>query len=545
MKLNPSLLASAQEAFDAAPTFASCWNARGLYDPLRFVLRLRPDIHRELDSFEGVGAVTASLTFSQAQAFSTFFHETIHWWQHVGSTYGLLSSLLYPAQSHLNHKYLLRIISELGPQKSIKKLNESRMGSKGHIDEAINIAINNWHDLEFFRRVTVDPQGMSTYVENPYFESVGHSYKITASAVLWLLSSTMDPKLEFLPDPRDWDSHFRTLRDKKEPGFYYRSPVMVPPIGAREIFEGQARFSQIQYLHTASSGSLAWRDFDDLGMLGGVYRTAFDFYLKKTGTDWPDSPNSSVVALFLLFCDLAINPGEGFPIGIVHFPSFIHSLDPGLRFLALCLIVREKHPKLTTAIQRYSREEYFQITNLLSKEAVDVSPAQIGRTIEFWVEKSAECKRILQEDRTFEFSPGNLPIRVFFARFLRFQLQKMQTPEFFCWPGWWAAGAHGRVGEFASVFEENGALFVDKADGDVYPRVFPGRTEAALQGTFDDFHAWSASYELVRQWVVEDGPFDYNFSWLTSKYSRSEMAEWASRYFEQSIGVHPDKFRIL
>ena len=34
------------------PNLRSCFNARGYYDPLRFVVRLRPDIRRRLEALE-------------------------------------------------------------------------------------------------------------------------------------------------------------------------------------------------------------------------------------------------------------------------------------------------------------------------------------------------------------------------------------------------------------------------------------------------------------------------------------------------------------
>jgi hypothetical protein len=45
------------------------------------------------------GIVTEAINFDGLQAFSTYLHETIHWWQHVGSTIGLLRSLAARGES--------------------------------------------------------------------------------------------------------------------------------------------------------------------------------------------------------------------------------------------------------------------------------------------------------------------------------------------------------------------------------------------------------------------------------------------------------------
>lgn len=155
---------------------------------------------------------------------------------------------------------------------------------------------------------------------------------------------------------------------------------------------------------------------------------------------------------------------------------------------------------------------------------------------------------LLEEDKTFDFALGNLPVRVFLARLIRLQIDKAVTPEFFCWPGIWMTTAkdNGITPETAlSLFEEHRALFLDKEDGDVYPRTFTDRDEKTVLETFNTFYSWVVTYELTRQWLVGDGDFDYNFSWLTSKYTQSEIETWASGIFEDAFGIPANGFRIV
>jgi hypothetical protein len=75
-----------------ALTLNACLNSHGLYDPLHFVLRLSPEIHRKIAALQ-TGIVTGTIGFEGFRAYSTYVHETIHWWQHIGSVTGLMLSL--------------------------------------------------------------------------------------------------------------------------------------------------------------------------------------------------------------------------------------------------------------------------------------------------------------------------------------------------------------------------------------------------------------------------------------------------------------------
>src|ERR1043165_3846329 len=89
---------------------------RGLYSPMQFVVRLRQDYHELLNSGPTGVLKPGDVSTEALFAFSTFFHETVHWWQHIGSTTGLMLTLAYPAQSHVNHRYLLNTLQTFGPR---------------------------------------------------------------------------------------------------------------------------------------------------------------------------------------------------------------------------------------------------------------------------------------------------------------------------------------------------------------------------------------------------------------------------------------------
>src|ERR1700686_3918424 len=91
---------------EAPATFAACLNAHGLYNTLQFVLRLSPRVHELLDAVPSGVYAAGEIDAETIQAYSTYLHETVHWWQHMGSTTGLIFSLCYPSQSHANGEHL-------------------------------------------------------------------------------------------------------------------------------------------------------------------------------------------------------------------------------------------------------------------------------------------------------------------------------------------------------------------------------------------------------------------------------------------------------
>ncbi len=546
MKLNKNILRD-QWASEYTEDYRSCLNARGLYDSMQFVLRLRPDLHHLLDRVESGIAKSGDYDFETIQAFSTYFHETVHWWQHSGSISGLILSLTYPSQAHINHAELKRYIELTGPVKSIaayNRLNAKEVNPGDEEFKTINVILNNFHDIEFFKYRVIVPGTARQFSLDPLFESVGHSFFIAYSSFINLLSSCFDRELEFLPKADEWHKGFRDLSDNKVDGYFYGSNIELPSVGLKDIYEGQARFSQLQYLYFAYGGNLTWDDFDEMGMLSGVYYRAFSSFLELTESERPESIDSPLVALFLLVLDLAMNPSDGFPFEIMHYESFIESVDPGIRFMFLCRMVALRHPELKGYITEYSSSEYFEASKLLSDAIVCPSPLESASLISEWSENKPSLIKLMEEESTFDFSDENQPIRLIFSRFIRYQKDKLKNPAFFCWPGVYAAGTKCSEAGLR-LFNEHEALFKDKPDGDIYPRVFPDKNKELVQVAFDKFYSWVATYDLCRQWIINDGDFSYDYWWLTSKYSMDELEAWASSHFEFVFGVKPQNFKVV
>ena len=456
---------------------------------------------------------TNQVPFDKVQAFSTLLHETIHWWQHIGSTAGLLLSLGSPVQIHSSFPQLQIFLRSVGPKKSILKFASTKDATRysPEVMQATNIIVNNYKDVSFFQIIAMRPdliekRGIGT---DPFFESVGHSYYITYSNAVHLLAQLFDPQFTFLPDARTWESAFAILRDKRLEGHYHGSPIRVSPLGLREIFEGQARFAQLQYLHFGTGGKFDWDDACKAGMLSAVYVAGFEMFLRLSESEYPNSIHSPSVGLFMVVCDIAMNAGEGFPLPLRSPPTIISDSDAGMRFTFFCRMIAVKAPHLKTAIRDYSHEEYMQVTEELCSYLRTPAPLEIARTVVNWSNSKDKLKALMEEDRIFRFSATNMPLRFLFARYLAYNRDKARYPEILCWPGAWMAGE--RIsGDSEMIYRRNQALFVDKEDDDgIFPIYVPGRDHDSVDETFNQFYDWIVNYDLISQWIDIEDSFKY------------------------------------
>jgi hypothetical protein len=513
MRLTPELLNAGRRA--PVPVFSATTKAHGLYSTNQFVLRLSPLIHQTLMRVEPGITTNGNIGLDGAQAMSTYLHETIHWWQHIGSTYGFIFGLIYPAQAHATFNDLKQLIAGDGFKKSVVEQGD-RLSTRGPtgwgtLAGISNIIINNHFDLEVFRLFTFSPDTAKTLAKNPRFEAVGHALYMTYSHTIGVLASSVDEEFKALPDFRQWKDGFDRLRDAKERGYYYGSNIELWPIGSLEIFEGQARFSQIQYLSHACGHNLDWNSYASIGMLDGVYVRSFKHFLELTGYEWPERVDDPLVSLFLLVCDLAINPGSGFPVTIApNFATFIDDVNPGARFAIFCRLIAWKFPTMKDAIRLHSREEYVELTGELADAYKDFPPLFLSELCAAWFSIKGPLAHLRGEYETYKFDPKNYVIRHLFGHFLALQEDKFEAPEFFCWPGAHMAGEN-LSNRSVHLFEKHGALFVDKEDDDsVFPRMQKGRGEEVVDDVFQNFYATNVTYDLVTQWINEPGPFRYD-----------------------------------
>jgi len=243
-----------------APSFEASLNAHGMYETMRFVLRLSPRNHELVDAMSSGQRIGSEISLEALHAYSTYLHETVHWWQHVGSTSGLLLSLSYLGQSHSTISFLREVLATFGRKKSLLRWTDKVLRAEGDSAQAklasANTAVNNALDAEYYRAYAFSPKtAIQWMIEEPHFECVGHTYHIVYGQLLGMLQAAVDRDSVALPDGDAWEKHFLRLRDDRIEGFYWRSPVRVPRVGLHAVYEGQARFIQLQFLNGAQGAA--------------------------------------------------------------------------------------------------------------------------------------------------------------------------------------------------------------------------------------------------------------------------------------------------
>ncbi|PXX08226.1 hypothetical protein C8R27_14518 [Nitrosomonas ureae] len=281
-----------------------------------------------------------------------------------------------------------------------------------------------------------------------------------------------------------------------------------------------------------------------LQLQSGIYVEAFDAFLKLSESEWPEDLCDPLVGLFLLICDLAINPTRGLPLDIESFDDFILDVDVGVRFTRLCLAVKEL-PHLKDVIQEYSRKEYLEVSTELTQLTGYDHPLTGCWAVKQWYKDAPGLEKLMEEHRTFEFDHSNQPIRVFVSHFVAFCVDKYEYPEFFCWPGIFMSG-NGGMKDVREIWLRHLSLFSDRGDKNgVYPRRWPNRSETAVMQTFERFYGTMALYDLTRQWVLKDGPFVCDYCWISENYSQDHANAWANNTMKQVYNVTLDDFEIV
>ena len=520
--------------------FKAVLSAHGLYNSEQFVLRLSPLNHRLLNE-ANIGASATLTTYSPEllRAFSTYLHETIHWWQHVGTTTGVVLSLCYPNQTHGNLKFLSEWSSMVKPTKSIKSwAMQGELSGSTHANKAqsnANIITNNAVDLDFFKLWLMCPGEESHIYHDPYFESQGHCFNIAYSTLLNNLSPDLDPNFNKLPDPRVWENRFHDLALREVFGYFYQSPIVRRKVGVVELFEGQASFCQMQFI-AGAQGVTQLSDFREMGMLHGVYERAFLKFLEITNIGEPESVRDPVVSLFMMICDLSVNPVEGFPCDIVDFERFVHAADPGLRFEILCNTVSKDPRKFRNRFKRLDGNEYASVSRELMENAGLMHPEAGWEQVACWLEDEL-FEQLMTERTSCSFSHKNLVQRVILSNFLAISCDRKKHPEFFCWPGYWMSEG-GQEAWCRELWLKNLSLFSDQEDnGGIFIRNFPNAKKADLEQTLNLFFGNNLFYNLTRQWILDDGPFSYGFSWLSENYAEKDWQTAADRLFRSQYGI--------
>lgn len=307
-------------------------------------------------------------------------------------------------------------------------------------------------------------------------------------------------------------------------------------LGIKAIYEGQAIFNQLQYLAISLKDELSFQDCESAGMLHGVYYEAFNFFIETTTFQKPDNFLNSEVALFLLVCDVAINPTNGFPFDIYDYENFTIKNDPGMRFTIMCYFILENKIDFTNSIIKYSKDEYLNISKKLSDCLGSYSPNESGELIQKWMSK-VEIKELLKEESNSKFLNNHLHIRLIFSKYLRFQKDKYINPNIFCWIGYHLKSENKNI-DVAKIFHRHQVLFQVAPDNEVKPTVFKHLDKDNTIETFNMFYRDNMFDDLILKWIYEEGEFQFDYGWLTKKHDderKKSLKEYFKFIFDFSI----------
>lgn len=89
-----------------------------------------------------------------------------------------------------------------------------------------------------------------------------------------------------------------------------------------------------------------------------------------------------------------------------------------------------------------------------------------------------------------------------------------------------------------NIFLSNLSLFTDKRDDDgVFLRDFPGKDPEGARKMFNAFYGHNMIFDVMRQWIMEPGPFDFSFGEIVMRPDIRENEKWIRDQFVKFSGV--------
>jgi hypothetical protein len=133
-----------------------------------------------------------------------------------------------------------------------------------------------------------------------------------------------------------------------------------------------------------------------------------------------------------------------------------------------------------------------------------------------------------------------------FSKFYRFQEDKMEYPNVFCWFGYHAHSKNGNIdfNTVDSLYQKHHALFIDDYDGEIKPVIFAGKNERDIKESFNIFYEFNLFYDLIQKWVDQEGEFKFDYKWLANSRSESFIPH-VKKLFEDYFKFSLDDIKTL
>jgi hypothetical protein len=517
------------------------YRALGRFDRYTLVLWLHRDVASDLDTQGGkLPSFEVALPDSpQQRSFSTHLHETIHFWQSVGSTTGFLFSLSDSTAT-------CSVVEDLNFAAHKFKPILNTIPADLPSDHRLRQACLTWQDIKYGCAMLDDPVATceSLQDDSSDFSSLGHSLLSLCVNTAARLGEAFDPRYEGLLDPTSWLTAYDQLVSAQRSGFE-RGGIVQVPLGMRALLEGQARVSEIQHRNFTQRAS-TWAQVKSEGWLKGIYGRAFEMYLKLAEVSEPESPQDSTVNLFLLLCDIALNPAVGYAEPIDPTREFVHDFHPGIRFMKLCrAILRDK-----TLVQQCGSPSvrlYESMSSKLCAEFGWKTPQQIARTLLDRWDRSEAGYELAEQQHTRNYGKTDVHRRYLIGEHRSFLETRAQIPHFFCWPAWELLVFDDDL-EYAENINQilgfHRPPFTADAEHGVNTVEIQRLSEEERPRFVSNYFATIALYDLCRQWMDQSMEFDWTgFVWKRP-LTTTDIDRLKNR-FDSTFGVSLDSIHPI
>lgn len=525
----------------------------GRFDPLLSVVQLSPAVSEALGTQDGalpnIGCEAAGSIGTRAYA--TSLHETIHWWQHIGSSVGLLSGLTTAAQAALCIKYMADLGQE-APKPLVGALQAGRFRPATEDHPAWKAALC-YRELELGNTFLVSPQHALFRVQrDPFlYESIGASICMHAKGAVWYIGRLIDPGGRSLASADSWlELYARSVKDRRL--LFEENEVAMIPIGGIDVFEGQARLSELQYF-CRSVESHTISDLRQMGLIAGVYAKCFDYFLKTLEVSEPASVVSPEILLFLLVCDFALNPSAGYPCAVPEDLDLLQDNHPGLRFAVMCNTARSRREELLSELKVASAASYRRAAAILAEPLGWQSPQSVAENVVSAFSRSSQGALLLDQRDRGDFGAQDVPARFILSEHFLFSEAKANCPHFFCWPGMFLTGSHLDNADELLGLQELLAmtsppfLATSPAAGVDSVAIF-GLSTIQARVVANRYFQTQATVDLFRQWIAHFNQFPtnqflYDYSWKPN-LTQTDIDNLKLSFFS-TFGVAIDSIRIL
>lgn len=519
---------------------------RGWYQPRNLVVSLAKDVDETLKTYDG----TSRPSNKVKNAFATYLHETIHWWQHVGTTSGLFMTLSLPAQAHVNQKHFESLASAFGLKKPL--FDYLRYFEVSHLEEQklLNVITNNWHDMYFSRMLLCDPRAASEFINDPVYESQAHAHLIHFSSILSNIESS-SKGFKFQEASKRWMKLYDELKKSKTPDFYYGSSVRLPKIGIVDIMEGHARFCDLQYRSYSGNDSTLDGYLQD-GYLSERYFIAFKFFLDTTGLAWPTYVTDQTINLFLFVCDYALNTPYPYPFDpIDKFEQINELFSPGVRFLKVCSLLKKQDVK-TEAYQLSATpgaEAYAALDILFSELLYYPSIKSLYLKLKELIDLGGDKIDFEEAFSRCEYTGVNIFTRFVMSHHHEFIKCRIMTPHFLCWPSSFATTAVSSESDFnafSKFFKQHDPPLVLDNNQVVKVSKTYITQESKAPELLNDLLSFFVIYDLTDKLIKDRGEFDFEqYRWFSDNFSLSLFMTWLKPNFVRFFGVKPEDITTL